>query len=608
MCGIAGIFLASGQLGADQLNQMVARLAHRGPDHVGIHHDGSVGLGHSRLSIIDLSGGDQPFISSDGNLILIVNGEIYNYIELRASLEANGHQFSSHSDCETILHAYAEYGDDCLSHLHGMFAFALYDKAKQRLLLARDRLGMKPLFFAQQGDGVAFASEIKALLPVLQQSPKVNAFGLLQYLQNQNNSGRETIFEGIERILPGEAVVVEQGRISRCWSYWSALAVKTEARSFDQASAEFDGLMETVMTQHMRSDVPFGLFLSGGVDSTTLLGLLSRYKDEPIRTFSLGFPKSSVGDELEIAETIAKHFGSQHSVLRPSGEAMLQRLPYTVWAADELMRDFANLPTSMLAEEAGKELKVVFSGEGGDEAFAGYGRYRTGKLERWLKNLINSGSGGFRTGANFRGGLPDQVFGDKLRASERSWREPIEQAWSETPIDWSGLQRMQYVDLVTALPDNLLVKADRMLMAWSLEGRMPFVDHRVVEFGLSLPDELKVDGKQGKTFLKRWASGFVPGDHLWQKKRGFKVPVGEWLRGDYLQRVAVCLQNSPAIREWFNPAGVSQLIQRQQQKGDVTKNVFALLQFAIWHKLFIEGDGSAPPTLIDPVELLSGHS
>ena len=608
MCGIAGIYQSTDRVNTDHLSQMAERLGHRGPDHIGLHHDQRLGLAHSRLSIIDLSGGDQPFVAEQRGLVLIANGEIYNHIELRASLETKGQQFSSHSDCETILHAYAEYGEDCLSHLHGMFAFALYDKTKQKLLLARDRLGMKPLFLSQQDQGVVFASEIKALLPVLQQSPQVNAFGLLQYLQNQNSSGRETIFEGIERILPGEAVVVEQGRINKRWSYWSALAVKTEAKDFDQASAEFDGLMETVMTQHMRSDVPFGLFLSGGVDSTTLLGLLSRCKDEPIRTFSLGFPKSSVGDELEIAQTIAKHFGSQHSVLRPSTEAMLQRLPYTVWAADELMRDFANLPTSMLAEEAGKELKVVFSGEGGDEAFAGYGRYRTGKLERWLKNLLNSGSGGFRTGANFRGGLPGQVFGDKLLASERSWREPVVQAWRETSIDWSDLQRMQYVDLVTALPDNLLVKADRMLMAWNLEGRLPFVDHRVVEFGLSLPDELKIDGKQGKAFLKRWASGFVPGDHLWQKKRGFKVPVGEWLRGDYLQRIVVCLQNSPAIGEWFNPAGVAKLVERQQQKGDVTKNIFALLQFAIWHKLFVEGDGSAPAALVDPVDLLSSHS
>ncbi len=607
MCGLIGIQRVEGQVEEAQLRVMVENLLHRGPDGRGLFVGDNVGLAHTRLSIIDLSGGDQPLFADDGDLVLVANGEIYNHIELRASLEAQGHTFSTHSDCETILHAYAEYGDQCLEHLHGMFAFALYDRAKRRLLLARDRLGMKPLFMAQSPQGVAFASEIKALLPALEGSPQVSAYALLQYLQNQNSSGRETIIEGVERLLPGEAVVVEQGEITKRWRYWSALEVHTQERDFDHACREFDDLMETVMTQHMRSDVPFGLFLSGGVDSTTLLGLLSRYKEEPIRTFSVGFPKSDVGDELETAERIARHFGSHHTVLRPSPESMLQRLPYSVWAADDLMRDFANLPTSLLAEEAGRELKVVFSGEGGDEAFAGYGRYRTNRLERGLKNLLVGGTGGFRTGANFRGKLPKQLFGDALLQTQRSWREPLIEAWRQTPADWSDLQRMQYLDLTTALPDNLLVKADRMLMAWSLEGRLPFVDHRVVEFGLALPDGLKIEGKQGKAFLKRWASRFIPGDHLWQKKRGFKVPVGQWLRGDYLLRVGAALEKSAAIRQWFNPAGVVQLLERQRLRGDVTKNVFALLQFAIWHRLFIEGDGAAPATLIDPVDFLSGQ-
>jgi len=597
MCGIAGFF-GKGSFPAEAVAN---RLFHRGPDGQGCFHADQASLLHTRLSIIDLEGGAQPLYSKDQQLVLVANGEIYNHVELRLELEAKGHQFSSHSDCETILHAYAEYGDDCLQHLFGMFAFALFDKAKQRMLIGRDRLGMKPLFLLRQENSIAFASEIKALLPLMDDSPSVNSYGLLQYLQNQNNTGRETIFNHVERLLPGEAAVLEHGQISRFWTYWSARDVQPQAMDFEQANKAFDGLMETVMQQHMRSDVPFGLFLSGGVDSTTLLGLLARYKEEPIRTFSVGFPKSSVGDELEIAERIAKHFGSQHTVLRPGGDAMLQRLPYSVWAADDLMRDFANLPTSMLAQESSKELKVVFSGEGGDEAFAGYGRYRTGSVERWLKNLLVPGTGGFRTGANFRGGLPKQVFGAALHSVERSWREPLIQAWQETPLNWTDVQRMQYLDLRTALPDNLLVKADRMLMAWGLEGRMPFVDHRVIEFGLSLPDALKQEGKQGKIFLKRWASGFVPGDHLWQTKRGFKVPVGQWLKGDYLMRVGQCLQFSPAIQQWFELAGVQALVERQHKRGDVSKNVFALLQFAIWHKIFIEGSGEAPLEMIDPV-------
>ncbi len=608
MCGIAGVLKQAGVVEEALLHQMAAALYHRGPDHAGLHLEGPLGLGHSRLSIIDLAGGDQPFVSEQDGLVLVANGEVYNHIELRTELEKAGREFQTHSDCETILHAYAVYGDDFLPHVGGMFAFALYDRVRQRLILARDRLGMKPLFLAHTPDGIAFASEIKALLPALGQKPVVNPAALIQFLQNQNATGRETLFDGVEQLLPSEYQVIEQGRVVDRKRYWSALDIETRDIDYQQAEAEFDVLMEQVMIEHMRADVPFGLFLSGGVDSTTLLALLSRYKDEPIRTFSLGFPDSSVGDELSTAESIARHFNSQHTIICPTGEQMLNRLVYSAWTADDLMRDFANLPTSLLAEEAAKELKVVFSGEGGDEVFAGYGRYRPGRLEVLLKGVIHPGSGGFRTGGNFRGSLAKQLFSEKLLSVADQWRQPIIDAWQATPKQWSELQRRQYVDLTTALPDNLLVKADRMLMGWSLEGRLPFVDHRVVEFGMSLPDHLKIESKQGKMFLKKWASRYLPNEHFWQKKRGFKVPVADWMHGEYLQRVAVALQASPAIQEWMRPEGLKSLITRQQVKGDVTKNIFALLQFAIWHRLFIEGDGLRPPALVDPVAYLLGES
>ncbi len=605
MCGIAGLYLKSSETSELLLSKMIAQLQHRGPDHHDIYCDGPLGLVHSRLSIIDLAGGDQPFVDKQDGLVLVANGEIYNHIELRAELEAKGRKFQTHSDCETILHAYAVYGETFLEHIGGMFAFALYDHKKQRLILARDRLGMKPLFFAETADGFCFASEIKALLPALPNKPEINPAALIQFLQNQNASGRETLFAGVEQILPGEYLLVEKGTDVQSKQYWTALDVQSRDIDYVEAEAEFDSLMETVMRQHMRADVPFGLFLSGGVDSTTLLALLSRYKEEPIRTFSLGFTNSSVGDELATAESIAKHFNSQHTIIRPTGDSMLQRLVYSTWAADDLMRDFANLPTSLLAEEAAKELKVVFSGEGGDEAFAGYGRYRPGKIERGLKNLLHPGSGGFRTGGNFRGNLPKSLFSAKLLQHAAEWRAPIIDAWQATPSSWSDLQRMQYVDLTTALPDNLLVKADRMLMGWSLEGRLPFVDHRVVEFGLSLPDTLKIEGKQCKIFLKKWASRHLPNEHFWQKKKGFSVPVKDWLQGDYLHKIGKALLSSPAILEWMQPAGVEALLKRQQQKGDVSKNIYALLQFAIWHKLFIVGDGEKPAALIDPLGFLT---
>ena len=608
MCGIVGWMRNAAVAEQPPLDAMLAIQAHRGPDGSGRYLGDGIGLGHTRLSIIDLDGGAQPLYAHDSRLVLVANGEIYNYIELRAELEKLGHQFATRSDCETILHAYAEYGMAFLDHLCGMFAFALYDADSERLILARDRLGMKPLFLQQDDSGVVFASEIKAVLPAMKHRPRVHPFGLVQFLQNQNSTGRETPFTAIERVLPGEYVVVEQGKVTQRRRYWSALNVQSRETDLDSAMNDFDGLMETVMRQHMRSDVPFGLFLSGGVDSTTLLGLLARYREDPIRTFSVGFPQTSAGDELETAEQLARAFGSRHTVLRPDGDAMLQRLVFSVWAADDLMRDFANLPTLLLAQGAGRELKVVFSGEGGDECFAGYGRYRSAAPERWLKNLITPDSGGFRTTPNFRSGLDRQLFGTRLQQESRRWREPIVAAWGETPPNWTDLQRRQYVDLVTALPDNLLVKADRMLMAWSVEGRLPFVDHRVVEFGLSLPDRLKVEGKQGKLFLKRWASRFLPDGHLWQKKRGFSVPVAEWLRGDYLQQIGKVLAQNDGVRQWFNPSAVEDLVQRQHRRRDVTRNVMALLQFAIWHRLFIEGTGARPPAQIDPVQfLLADH-
>ena len=604
MCGIAGISSVNQFPSSVLLADMAETLAHRGPDDSGIHIIDQVGMVHTRLSIIDLAGGHQPLLACDDDLVLVANGEIYNHVELRETLEAKGYQFSTYSDCETILHAYREFGDSFLEHLYGMFAFALYDKRKQRLILARDRLGMKPLFIGYHEQGVVFASEIKALLPFYPQRPEINPFALVQFLQNQNSTGRETIFSGIERVLPGEVIEIVQGKVCQRRRYWSALDVTPRSLSMEEATSEFNDLMATVMTQHMRSDVPFGLFLSGGVDSTTLLGLLSHYKGEPIRTYSLGFPGSKVGDELSIAETLAKAYRSEHTVLTPDSNAMLHRLVHTVWAADDLMRDFANLPTSLLAEEAGQSLKVVFSGEGGDEAFAGYGRYRTRHVERWLKNLIVSGTGGFRTGANFKRGLGKVVFGTELLKGQDSWRLPIIEAWRSAPAQWSDLQRMQYIDITAALPDNLLVKADRMLMAWSLEGRVPFVDHRVIEFGLSLPDELKVKDKQGKYFLKQWAAQFLPVDHLWEKKRGFKVPVGEWLQGDYLAKIERALIQSTAVNQWFKLDGVKALIAQQHKQANVAKNIIAIMQFAIWHKLFIEGNGQRPPALIDPVNFL----
>ncbi len=606
MCGITGMYVKNGFADRKQLVESALTLSHRGPDHTDSYIDGPFGMAHTRLSIIDLSGGDQPLFARNGELVLIANGEIYNFIELRRELEQAGHRFSTQSDSEVILHAYMAYGKEFLQTLNGMFAFALYDKTNQRLILARDRLGIKPLFLAHLANGVAFASEFKALMRFFDSAPEIDPAGLVEYLQNQFCSERKTILKGCERLLPGEAVCIEKGTLRERWQYWSPLTVEPVAMDGPEAHETFDRLMETVMHEHMRSDVPFGLFLSGGVDSSILLALLSRFKDEPIRTFSVGFSGTTLTSELPQAEKLARHFGSRHTSIRPDAEAIFNCLPYSVWAADELMRDYASLPTALLAEAAGRELKVVFSGEGGDEVFAGYRRYRTSRLERWFKGVTAPGTGGFRTRGALRGRWPHRLLKPDLLPFVAAARTPFVNAWKATPGDWSDLQRMQYVDLVTALPDNLLVKLDRMLMGWSLEGRVPFLDHRVVEFGLGLPDHLKVNGNQGKSFLRHWAAKHLPAGHLGGPKRGFYVPIGEWTTGRFLTALADVLPRHPAIRNWFRPEGVKELLAKCPSSVPATRLVWALLQFVIWYQLFIVGHGQRPPVKADPLEVIAG--
>lgn len=604
MCGIAGMLLSGeGHADPETLQAMAQHLRHRGPDGAGLWHEGGVGLAHTRLAIIDLAGGAQPLYNEDGSLVLVANGEIYNFVELRRELEALGHRFATHSDSETILHAYETWGDACVEHLDGMFAFALYDRTRRRLLLARDRLGIKPLFIAQQKSGVYFASELKGLLPVLD-AKAVEALALAQYLQSNFSSGRKTVLRGVERLLPGEMAVVDGAGKLTCQRYWTPYTAAPRTIRLDDALDTFDALMQEVMREHMRTDVPFGLFLSGGVDSSVLLAELARASDIPIRTFSVGFREASVRNELDAAAATAARFGARHTALELDVNSLLSRLPHCVWAADELMGDYANLPLSALAERAGSELKVVFSGEGGDEVFAGYGRYRPHPLKKWLARMRAPVTRGFRSKGQFSG-LPHSLFRPELHTAMQRWREPFEAAWRNAPANWSDLQRMQAVDMQTWLADDLLVKADRILMAWGVEGRVPLLDHRVVEFGLSLPDAFKVDGKTGKRFLKIWAERFLPKAQLWGKKSGFTVPVREWLSGDLLDRLEIVLPQNPGVQQWFEPPAVRALIRGQRATGRHSQPLWALMQFAIWHTLFIDHDGAPPPAITDPFDYLA---
>ena len=602
MCGIVG-FAARGQLQADRLPLAMAALQHRGPDGQGELIEGQVAFGHTRLSIIDLEGGAQPLRSPCGRYVLIANGEIYNHVELRQELSALGAQFLTGSDCEVILQGYVLWGRDVLQRIEGMYAFALQDTQQGEVLLARDPLGMKPLYWSESADGVRFASELKALLALLPSTPDLNPLAIRQYIEAQHPLSHNTPFAGVKRVLAGEAVLIRDGRVIEQWRHWCVQQVEC-VRETDPVSA-FDKLMETVFTQHQRSDVPIGLFLSGGVDSTILLGLMRRYGMQDIHTFSLGFPDSSVGDELDVATRLARHFGTHHRVITPGADDMLSRLPQVVWAADDLMRDPASLPTLLLAEEASQSMKVVFSGEGGDESFAGYGRYRTGALERFLKNIAFPGTGGFRSRGDLRGGAARQLLGERLMRDGRAWRDDLIASWQSFPVAWTPLQKMQALDLQHALPDNLLVKADRMLMAHGVEGRMPFVDRRVGSWGLGAADALKCDRREGKKILKDWARDFMPAEHFTAKKRGFYVPVNDWWQGDRLEALGRALNSNEAIREWFKPAGVEALLTEQRRSQRAGRQLMTLLQFALWHRFFVESATPALPEVTDPLSLLS---
>ena len=605
MCGIAGIILRGSKVDAAMLKPMVERLSHRGPDGEGFFTEGPFGLAHTRLSIIDLSGGQQPILGEGNRLAVVANGEVYNYVELRDELEAAGRVFATHSDSECILQAYAVDPDNFIDRLNGMFAFALYDGNRQRLVLARDRLGIKPLFYALLPDRLVFASELKAILPLLPTPPTINAGAFSQFLHNHCSSGEDTIFQGIRRLAPGEIVEIDAELNVKRRTYWSALHVVPRELSFAEADEEFEGLFEQVMKEHVRSDVPYGLFLSGGNDSAIMLAMLARFQTKPVRTFSIGFADAAMKDELADAERIAKVFSSQHTSIRFSRTDLIRRIPHTIWAGDELMRDYASLPTSALSEVAAKELKVVFCGEGGDEVFGGYRRYRHNRLIWLFKDLMNPGSGGFRTRSEWWRSTSRNLFGAELAKESQDFRKHTIAAWQATPAAWTHLQRCQYTDLVTDLADSLLPKVDRMMMGFALEGRVPFLDHRVVEFGLSLPDHLKINQRMPKIFLRRWAERYLPKDHLYQKKKGFSVPVREWLRGEFLDQLEQKLAANPAVNAWFDTSRLPALFQVQRQKGGASREIFCLMQFAIWHRLFIEQPGVRPSPSEETLDWIS---
>lgn len=584
---------------------ILTQLSHRGPDDQGRYGDTSVRLLHTRLSIMDVAGGHQPIISADGQYILVANGELYNDLELRAELTARGHRFRTRCDSETILQAYIAFGLACLPRLQGMYAFALYDRAAGRLHLARDRLGIKPLYFGHTSMGLAFASEIKALALFDRRAARIGRVELEHFFQWGSCFGTTSIDPDFEAVQPGEVVSIDCSRahhfVTR-QTYWSAKEVVPQRMDFDQAAEAFDVLFPRVLGQHLRSDVPWGLYLSGGVDSSILLAAMQSLISERVHTYSLAFSDTDNTLEGEMAESLARRFNTRHTRCTVAAADLRGSIAHTVWAGDDLFVDTANLPVAYLARQARGTVKTVLTGEGGDEVFAGYGRYRQYFPQYAYKRIFKSETGGYRNAPIFtRRALRSLIADDGMATHGAQARY---RPWAGMPRAWSRLAGIQCAELADDVPNGLLPKVDRMLMGWGLEGRVPYLDHRLVEFGLSLPDALKVRGRQGKVFLKRWGERYLSPELLWRKKRGFSVPMAQVLDEDFVTALARLLPRTRGVRAYLNPGAVQALLERQLREHDVSSQVWSILVFALWVQIFQEHGGRYPGHDIDPIAVL----
>ncbi|HEX5462210.1 MAG TPA: asparagine synthase (glutamine-hydrolyzing) [Steroidobacteraceae bacterium] len=620
MCGICGFNWSDEQL----IERMKARLVHRGPDDHGSYLAEGVSLGHRRLSIVDLSeAGRQPLSNEDGTVWITFNGEIYNHLELRSRLESKGHVFRSRTDTEAIVHAYEEYGLDFARHLTGMFALAIWDAPRRRLVLARDRLGLKPLYYSLENGRLRFASEIKALLadPTLPRA--LHRQGLLDLLGYEFVPAPATLFEGIRKLLPGCLLTVEADGQARMTRYWSL-----EPKEIEPDEEALADLLEGACAEHTMSDVPLGAFLSGGIDSSTVVSFLSRSLPAGLQTFALGYREASFS-ELEYARVVAEHFHTRHTELlvRPVDAAAIER---SVWHLDEPTTDPSNLPFMLICAEARRYVKVCLSGDGGDELLMGYDRFRASKANAWLERLpLPQRQRLYRTAVTC---LPDnelkkgasniikrflqgamlpadgehirwQYFTDPaqsaailqpdfLRELDTDPFTPVKRWSSQAPRE-RGL-REQYVELNTVLPDSVLMKVDKMSMACGLEVRPPFLDHRVVEFCYALPTHAKLRAFTTKWLLKRAMRERLPPGIAMRPKQGFSIPMKNWIRGELLELTRDEVFSSPLIGAHFRRDALERLWREHQARRHNHSHLFwALLNLALWDRKLLRG-GAAP--------------
>jgi asparagine synthase (glutamine-hydrolysing) len=631
MCGIAGKLNLDGQTPVDPglIQRMTDVIAHRGPDGAGMHLSGPVGLGHRRLAILDLRPvGAQPMGNEDGTVWIVFNGEIYNYVELRERLVQRGHVFQSLTDTEVIIHLYEEYGVDCLAQLRGMFAFAIWDGNKRALFLARDRVGIKPLYYTTAGGALLFGSEIKSLLADPAVTREVDFEAVDCFLTYLYSPGEATLFRGIYKLPPAHYLLVQDGQVTRK-QYWELRYQPSDRwRSLDEAAGALGDLLKRRVKDHMISDVPVGFLASGGIDSTALLSYAVEETGQQIKTFTVGFTGAGFADERPYARQAAKQFGTDHYDLSLSAEDFRRFLPGYVWHMEEPVCEPPAIALYYVSKLARDHVTVLLSGEGGDEAFGGYPEYRNFLMLEQFKSLAGplrgaaaallAGAGRFKPFRRVRRYAPMMKvpLADYYHSRVSS---PFERFNPLKPALYTAqfaqrvgschaddcarrhlaavdgqplLNQMLFVDTKTWLPDDLLIKADKMTMAASLELRVPFLDHEVLEFAATLPPDYKVKGFHTKRVLKQAFQGRVPETILNRKKTGFPVPFGTWLNRELRDYVADTLLSQRAIsRGYFRRASVERLVAANGDSASSAQK-FSLLVLELWHQRFMDAANS----------------
>jgi len=621
MCGIAGIVRWDGAPVAEaELRAMCGAMTHRGPDDEGLYLSGGVGLGMRRLSIIDIEGGHQPVANEDRSVWVVFNGEIYNYRALRRDLERRGHVFRTSSDTETIVHLYEEHGVHCVDHLRGMFAIAIWDTRRRQILLARDRLGIKPLYYAESEGELLFASELKPILQ-LGHVPRTLDWGAVRHLFTfLVTPADQSIVSGVKKLEPARIAVARDGASLRTERYWDVDFDTRREATEPELVEELRSLLDEAVALHQVSDVPVGAFLSGGVDSSAVVASMSRLTARPVKTFSVGFADADFS-ELEPARQVASLLGTEHHelVLEPDVVPLVDDF---AWFLDEPFGDTSAIATYMVSKLAAGHVKVVLTGDGGDEIFAGYDKYVVEDRERaydlmpaglrraagvvgavmpegmrgrrFLRHLALDGARRYLDAQSIV--HPDEIgrlftpeAGARM-APYDPWAGPIEQLGGAP--DW--ISAVQYGDLQHYLPLDVLTKVDRMTMAHSIEARPPLLDHRLVEFAATIPPELRYRGGTTKYLFKQALRGVLPDAIIDRRKQGFAVPLARWFRGPLFGYAHDMLLSSRSRqRGVLNPAAVERRLQMHQQGRDLDLQLWTMLSFELWCRRFLDGEAVA---------------